>query len=181
MGPLALIPCQRKSPEMLFWEGSCLHSSCFQPCVTVGVPPTLGRMPLPMGRARQAWPGSRPRLGLSLGLEKPLPLCRLVEETPRDGHLTAPHRWWDHRSMKNHLHCPSVMLCGYHTQVFISLAIQRPVSFGVESRLGWCTPYFSLCKDFDPLQRMFRLIVILAIRAYWRLSWENLQGGTERN
>lgn len=107
-----------------------------------------------MGRACKPRPGSGPRLSLPLGLEKSLPLCRLIEETPRDGHPHCPTEVVGspvHEENTDHLCCPRVTLCGCHIQVFVGLAVQRSVGFGMESRLGCCTPSFSLCKDFDTL------------------------------
>lgn len=58
-----------------------------------------------------------------------------------------------HKESADHLCCPRVTLYGCHTQAFITLAIQRLVSFSVVSVLGCCTPSFNLCKDFNTLSR----------------------------
>lgn len=117
--------------------------------------------PVPSLAARGAYTcpqqGRGPRLGLSLSLERSLPLCRLIEENTRDGHSHCP-TWvlglLVHEESADHLHCLTrVMRWGYHIEVFISFAMQRLVSFVMESRLSCCTPSCRLCKDFDTLSR----------------------------
>lgn len=171
MGPLDLISCQKKNPETNAGEGTCWQSDCFQPWMRAGITPsspTATSLPgvefMPAYRV-----GCRPRLGLPLGLENPVPLQlkrrppgMAILTTPfTDGGIAGPQRkYW------------SLTLCqGYpiwlsHTSFHHFSHTETGLS-GVASVLGCCTPSFSLCKDFSTIQRMFRLIVILDIQTYW--------------
>lgn len=155
MGPLDLISCQRKNPETNSGEGSCWQSDCFLPWMRAGIPPsspTATSLP-----GVEFMPAHRPRLGLPLGLENPVPL-QLKRRPPGMGILTTPlHRRWDCWSTKK-------VLITYVVQGLPNMAVTHKLSYhhfshtevglsGVASVLGCCTLSFSLCKDFNTLSR----------------------------
>lgn len=160
-----------EKPRNKFWGGNLLAIRLFSAMDESRHPPsspTATSLPgvefMPAYRV-----GCRPRLGLPLGLENPVPL-QLKRRPPGMAILTTPftgggiagpqRKYW------------SLMLCqGYpiwlsHTSFHHFSHTETGLS-GVASVLGCCTPSFSLCKDFSTIQRMFRLIVILDIQTYW--------------
>lgn len=162
LGPLAQISCQRKSPETLSRrEAACTHivfshmwqqASCqlsYSPisASTWGVRLSPGGGHASHGQAagpgwacRWVW-----RSPVSLQADRGNPSC---------GHPHCPTLVVGspvHEESTDHLHRPRVTLCVSHIQVCISLTIQRSLGFIMESRMGCCTPLFSLRKGFDTL------------------------------